>query len=380
MTPSRRKTKAAAAVSPLIPEATVPLIAPQKSKGPLATIENTLREEVIGQDQAVGSIVRALARAATGFRNKERPIATMFFSGPTGVGKTETARALAKAIHRDPKAWLKIDCSEFGESHTVSRLIGSPPGYVGSDLPVMLEKEVVEGREWNVIVFDEIEKAHPSLHNMLLQIMDEGTITLTRRTKNNDPRVSFTSTILIMTSNVGSRSVYKLLDDSQIGFKKHSGDWAEGIGQKIEHAVKKEMSELFSPEFRNRISDFVVFHPLGDEALHHVLEKILKQVSERFVGAGFAVTLTPKAKDLLIREGTSPELGARPLIHAVENHLEARIAELYAMGEIQAGDYIVADFDRMDKLVFRRAERVSITVQSDFSLIGQPKKEPVIPQ
>jgi len=356
--------------SPLIPPANVVISPPLTGRSPLTSIENILKDEVVGQDHAVKSIVQSLVRASTGFRNKGRPIATLFFSGPSGVGKTETARALAKAIHHDPKAWLKIDCSEFGEPHTVSRLIGSPPGYAGNDLPGLLDRSNVEARNWNVVVFDEIEKAHPALHNLLLQVMDEGTVTLTRRDEGGDGKVDFTSSIVIMTSNIGSRVVSRLLEDQQIGFKGTAQGKSEEVEQMIHSAVRREMEKIFSPEFRNRISDFVVFQPLGQEELFGVLNKHLKKSYERFSEKRFSVQVTSKMKEFLICENNNPEMGARPLLNRVDRYVDGKVAELYALGEIKMGDYIVADLDEHGEVMFRRAERVSVMVQADFKTLG----------
>ncbi len=341
--------------SGLIPNATVPLGTKRKRKHPLEFIQRTLKEQVVGQDQAVASITRALTRAAAGFRNKEKPIATFFFSGPSGVGKTQTVKALAEAIHNDPKAILRVDCSEFSEPHSVARLIGSPPGYVGSDLPVIFDKEEIEGREWSIILFDEVEKAHPALHNMLLHIMDEGRLTLSRKTHEAGAEVDFTSSIIIMTSNVGSREVSSILDTKGIGF---SGSRAAPTKSQVGDAVKREMEKTFTPEFRNRISDFVVFNPLDKKAMASVLDRVLDQSLARFANAGFAVKVPQKVKNFLLREGYDAELGARPLILEVERHIDAEVADLFSAGEIRPGDYVVVDVTRQGKTTFKRAERV----------------------
>jgi len=342
--------------SGLIPKATVPLGTKKKRKHPLEFIQRTLREQVIGQDEAVNAITRALTRAAAGFRNKEKPIATFFFSGPSGVGKTQAVKALAQSIHNDPKAILRIDCSEFSEPHSVARLIGSPPGYVGSDLPVILDKEEIEGREWSIILFDEVEKAHPALHNMLLHIMDEGRLTLARKTHDGDSDVDFTSSIIIMTSNVGSRQVSNLLDSKGIGFAECR---QVPTKERVDMAVKREMEKAFSPEFRNRITDFVVFNPLCEKTLAKILDGVLDQSLARFANAGFAVNVPPKVKRFLLKEGYDSELGARPLILTVERYIDAEIADLFSAGEIRPGDYVVANLNRdKTEVTFKRAERV----------------------
>jgi ATP-dependent Clp protease ATP-binding subunit ClpA len=341
--------------SGLIPKATVPLGTKKARKHPLEFIERTLREQVVGQDDAVTAITRALTRAAAGFRNKEKPIATLFFSGPSGVGKTQAVKALAQAIHNDPKAVLRVDCSEFSEPHAISRLIGSPPGYVGSDLPVIFDKEEIEGREWSIILFDEVEKAHPALHNMLLHIMDEGRVTLARKTHESSADVDFTSSIIVMTSNVGSRDVSSLLESKGIGF---SGTRPTPRKESVDQAVRREMEKAFSPEFRNRITDFVVFNPLDRPTQRQVLDLILDQSLARFASAGFAVQVQPRLKEFLLDEGYDAELGARPLILQVERHIDAEVAHLFSAGEIKPGDYVVADRDRRGRVTFKRAERV----------------------
>lgn len=188
-------------------EANIELKIPINATSPVDSIRNVLLQEVIGQPRAIDAVCRALLRSESGLRNPSRPIAVLFFAGPTGVGKTETVRALAKALHGDWREMIKIDCSEYSEPHSISRLVGSPPGYIGSDLPVVFSRELIEGKDRKIILFDEIEKAHWRLHNLLLQIMDEGRITLARRTKDDDGIIDMSQTIIVLTSNVGGTDI-----------------------------------------------------------------------------------------------------------------------------------------------------------------------------
>jgi ATP-dependent Clp protease ATP-binding subunit ClpA len=266
----------------------------------------------------------------------------MFFAGPTGVGKTETVRALAKALHGDWRAVLKIDCSEYSEPHAIARLIGAPPGYIGSDLPAIFQRENVEGVKNRLILFDEIEKAHFRLHNMLLQIMDEGRVTLARRTKEDEGSVSFEDCIIILTSNVGASDIDRILHAHRIGFRNEKKTAKLQTDQQVYVAAREAMKSIFSPEFRNRITEFIVFRALERESLYKILQKLLNISAERFANMGFKLNLTPEAADWLVDRGVSHELGVRPLVRAVEKYIDTKVAELHAYGLIKAGDLLEA--------------------------------------
>ncbi len=324
-------------------DAVIPVVIPPGARSPVDDIVAVLRKEVIGQERAIEAIARALLRSQEGFRTPGRPISTMFFAGPTGVGKTETVRALAKALHKDWRAILKIDCSEYSEPHAVARLIGAPPGYIGSDLPAIFAKENVEGVKNRLVLFDEIEKAHPRLHNILLQIMDEGRITLSRRTKDDDGIVSFEDCIIILTSNIGAFEIDQILHANRIGFRNEPPAVSEQTSQQIYVAAKEAMKQMFPPEFRNRITEFIVFRALKRESLYKILQKLLNISADRFASLGFQLTLSKEASDWLVDRGMDSELGVRPLVRAVEKYIDTKVAELHAYGLIKAGDVLVAN-------------------------------------
>ena len=326
------------------PEATVPVVIPPGARSPVDDIVEVLHREVIGQERAIEAIARTLLRSREGFRTQGRPISVMFFGGPTGVGKTETVRALAKAMHGDWRAVLKIDCSEYSEPHAIARLIGAPPGYIGSDLPAVFARENVEGVKNRLILFDEIEKAHFRLHNLLLQIMDEGRITLARRTKDDDGIVSFEDCIIIMTSNIGAHEIDEILHAHRIGFRNEpKAALSAQTDQQIYIAAKEAMKKMFVPEFRNRITEFIVFRALGRESLYRILQKLLNISAERFAALGFRLELTTEAADYLVDRGIDQELGVRPLVRAVEKYIDTKVAELHAYGLIREGDILEAD-------------------------------------
>jgi len=346
--------------SELIPRGEVVLKLPKDKSSPIKDIQEVLAQEVIGQERAITHISRALIRSRVGFRDPLRPIAVMFFAGPTGVGKTETARALAMALHGDPRKMIRVDCSEYSEPHSVSRLIGSPPGYVGSDLPVVFSKEAVESEPNTLILFDEIEKASFRLHHLLLQIMDEGRLTLARRTRDDDGIIDFTQCIIILTSNVGAAEIDATMREHRIGFI-HGDRNIDQTDQDIYETVKEATRKMFNPEFRNRITDFIVFRALTRESLYKILQKILNISAARFANLGFRLILSTEARDFLVDNGLSLELGVRPLIRAVEKYIDTRLAELVAYGEIIPGDIIEAVLEN-GEIVFKRAKRTKSQV------------------
>lgn len=341
-------------------DANIEIKIPANAVSPVDRIRRILEQEVIGQPRAIEAVCRALLRAESGLRNPARPIAVLFFAGPTGVGKTETVRALAKALHNDWREMIKIDCSEYSEPHAISRLVGSPPGYIGSDLPVIFSREAIEGIDKKIILFDEIEKAHWRLHNLLLQIMDEGRITLARRTKDDNGIIDMSHTIIILTSNVGGTDIEDVISNNRIGFKTGEKDPVK-TDQEVYLAAKQAMKRAFSPEFRNRITDFIVFRALPREALFKILEKLLRQTSSRLAALGVSVMLTDRAKSFLVDRGLDLELGVRPLVKKVEHYIESKIAEFASYKVIQPGDFIVADVATEDgqneHLIFKRAPR-----------------------
>jgi len=346
--------------------ATIPVEIPPGARSPVDDITEILRREVIGQERAIEAITRALLRSQEGFRTPGRPISTMFFAGPTGVGKTETVRALARALHNDWQAILKIDCSEYSEPHAVARLLGAPPGYIGSDLPAIFARENVEGVKNRLILFDEIEKAHHRLHHILLQIMDEGRITLSKRGKDDDGIVSFEDCIIVLTSNVGAHDIDKILHANRIGFRNEPASINSAqTDQQIYVAAKEAMKKMFAPEFRNRITEFIVFRALKRGSLYKILQKLLNISAERFASLGFSLTLSDEARDWLVDRGIDQELGVRPLVRAVEKYIDTKVAELHAYGQIQEGDVLVADVGNKDggesdedtEIVFLRAPR-----------------------
>lgn len=350
-------------------EASIPIVIPPGARSPVDDIIEVLHREVIGQDRAIDAIARALLRSREGFRTPGRPISTMFFAGPTGVGKTETVRALARALHKDWRAVLKVDCSEYSEPHAIARLIGAPPGYIGSDLPAIFAKENVEGVVNRLILFDEIEKAHFRLHNLLLQIMDEGRITLARRTKEDPGEVSFEDCIVVMTSNVGASDIDKILRQNRIGFRNTESGASLKTDQQIYVAAKEALKNIFSPEFRNRLTEFIVFRALDRPSLYLILQKLLNISAERFAGMGFKLKLSADVRDWLVDRGMDNELGVRPLVRAVEKYIDTKVAELHAYGLIHAGDLLEARIEETDQLASD-----GITQKSEIVFYRTPRR------
>lgn len=296
----------------------------------LLHLEDRLHMRLIGQENAVVAVADAIRRARAGLKDDKRPLGSFMFLGPTGVGKTELARALAEYLFDDEENMVRIDMSEYGERHTVSRLIGAPPGYIGFEEAGQLT-EAVRRRPYRVVLFDEIEKAHPDVFNVLLQLLDDG-----RLTDGKGRVVDFSNTIIILTSNLGTAEFNK----AGLGFL--SGQKAseeERQRQTVMEALKKS----FKPEFLNRIGDFIIFHPLGHEHLRQIVELMVDKVKARLEERLLNIELSDAAKDWLVEEGFDPIYGARPLLRAVERHVENEIAKRIIAGEYSEGDTVLVD-------------------------------------
>jgi ATP-dependent Clp protease ATP-binding subunit ClpB len=307
----------------------------------LVTMEERLRHRVVGQDEALERVANAIRRSRAGLSDPKRPIGSFIFLGPTGVGKTEVARALADFLFDDEHAMIRIDMSEYQEKHSVARLIGAPPGYVGYEEGGQLT-ELVRRRPYSVVLFDEIEKAHPDVFNVLLQIMDDG-----RLTDGKGRIVDFKNTIIIMTSNIGSAYLE-----------------AEGVrsDREFEEASKQVLEALhahFKPEFLNRVDDIIVFHPLGKEQLVRIIELRLEDVRRLLADRKISLELTDRAKELLFAQGYDPNFGARPLKRAIQKLVQDPLALKILDGEILNGDHLIVDADqRLGKMTFEISKRV----------------------
>ena len=293
----------------------------------LKHLEETLHKRVIGQNEAVEAVSKAIRRGRVGLKDPNRPIGSFLFLGPTGVGKTELSKALAEALFGNEDAMIRVDMSEYMEPHSVAKLIGSPPGYVGYDEGGQLT-EKIRRKPYSVILFDEIEKAHPDVMNMLLQILDDG-----RLTDAQGRTVNFKNTVIIMTSNVGARMI---TDKNVLGFSQ-GADKKEGQEKEYEDIKKDVMAELkkqFRPEFINRIDDIIVFHKLTDEDIRKIIEIMLKQVQNRLKEQEYNVEIDSSVKDLVAKKGVDANYGARPLKRAIQSNVEDKIAEAILDGKI----------------------------------------------
>ena len=299
----------------------------------LISMEERLRERVVGQDEAIAAVANAVRAARAGLQDPNRPLGSFLFLGPTGVGKTETARALAEFLFDDEQAMIRIDMSEYQEKHTVSRLIGAPPGYVGYEEAGQLT-EAVRRRPYSVVLFDEVEKAHPEVLNVLLQLLDDG-----RLTDAQGRTVNFQNTIVIMTSNLGSQWI------TEQGLS-----WDE-----IQRRVTEAVQTHFRPELINRIDDIVIFRPLGLEEIKQIVDIQLNGLRERLFERKIKLELTSAAKEILSREGFDPVYGARPLKRAIQRAIVQPLAVQLLRGDFNDGDTVVADVQD-GKIVFRRQE------------------------
>ncbi len=301
----------------------------------LLALEDELHKRVVGQDEAVTAVAEAVIRARSGLKDPNRPIGSFIFLGPTGVGKTEVARALAEYLFDDERAMIRIDMSEYQEKHTVARLVGAPPGYVGYEEGGQLT-EAVRRRPYSVVLFDEIEKAHSDVFNVLLQILDDG-----RLTDGQGRTVDFKNTIIVMTSNIGS---HRILD--------YRGSFAGTDYERMKEAVTEELRRHFRPEFLNRVDDIIVFHSLTEEHLKRIVEIQLSALRKRLAERRIELELTDAARTRLVRSGYDPQYGARPLKRAIQREVETPLARKILAGEIRDGQHVMVDVDSSGSLRF----------------------------
>ncbi len=311
----------------------------------LLNMEDTLHKRLIGQDEAVKAVSRAIRRARVGLKNPNRPIASFIFSGPTGVGKTELTKALASYFFGSEEAMIRLDMSEFMERHTVSKLIGSPPGYVGFNEGGQLT-EAVRRRPYTVVLFDEVEKAHPDVFNLLLQLLEEG-----RLTDSKGRTVDFKNTLLIMTSNIGSKVIEK--GGGGLGFEFSGESIEDSQYNRIKSLVNEELKQYFRPEFLNRLDEIIVFRQLTKNEVKDIAEIMLREVFSRLSEKGIKLSVTDSFKERLVEEGYNPSYGARPLRRAVMRLLEDSLAEEVLSGRIKDGDIALVDIDENKKVTVK---------------------------
>ncbi|HEX5750230.1 MAG TPA: ATP-dependent Clp protease ATP-binding subunit [Archangium sp.] len=308
----------------------------QEESQRLLEMEQSLRQRVVGQEEALRAISEAVRRARAGLKDPGRPIGSFIFLGPTGVGKTETARALADYLFNDESAMLRFDMSEYMERHTVSRLVGAPPGYVGYEEAGRLT-ESVRRRPYSVLLFDEIEKAHPDVFNLLLQILDDG-----RLTDSHGRTVDFKNTVILMTSNLGAEQLG--LRKGALGFQRPSEGGVSLEDERVASTVMDALRQHFRPEFLNRIDEIIVFHALDREQLNRIVDAMLASTRRKLHGQNILLEVREAAKDELARRGFDPKFGARPLRRVIQRELETELSRMLLRGAVHEGDRLVVDF------------------------------------
>ena len=311
-------------------------------KEKLADMEEKLAERVIGQEEAIEAVSNAIRRSRAGVSDKNKPIGSFLFLGPTGVGKTELSKTLAEFLFDDEEAMVRVDMSEYMEKHSVSKLVGSPPGYVGHDQGGQLA-EKIRKRPYSVILFDEVEKAHPDVFNTMLQILDDGHITDSKGRK-----VNFKNTVIIMTSNIGSEKIMNLGTKGEFGFESGEDKTLEKQEDKIRTQVMEELKDNFRPEFLNRIDERIIFHPLSEENLREIVDLQLNEVEHRLEEERIGLEVTAEAKDYLSEEGYDPNLGARPLQRVIQKQVLDKIAIDIIEEKINERDTALVDVDESE--------------------------------
>ena len=319
----------------------------------LLQMETSLRRRVVGQEEAVHAVSNAIRRSRVGLGDPNRPIGSFLFLGPTGVGKTELCRALAEALFGDEKALIRVDMSEYMERHSVSRLIGSPPGYIGHEEGGQLT-EKVRRKPYSVVLFDEIEKAHEDVFNLLLQVMEDGQLTDSLGRK-----VNFRNAVVVMTSNVGAKAI----TDSRrsLGFTQQTGEGTGRTDAEIRSMVMSDLKKTFRPEFLNRVDDIIVFHKLTRANIRQIAQKLLGTVNTRMERAGVELQVPDAALDALSATGYDPVYGARPLRRAIQSTIADQAAGMLLDGTLRQGDVVTAEV-RDGKIVLTKTrERGTIT-------------------
>lgn len=318
----------------------------EKENERLLRLESILHQRVVGQDEAVSTVAKAIKRGRVGLKDPVRPVGSFLFLGPTGVGKTELSKALAEALFGSEDALIRVDMSEFMESHSVSKMIGSPPGYVGFENGGQLS-EKVRRHPYSVVLFDEIEKAHPDVFNVLLQVLDDGRITDSKGRK-----VSFSNTVIIMTSNAGAQ---KIVEPKKLGFG--AADDAEQDYKKMKSDVMDEVKRIFKPEFINRIDDIIVFRQLDENNMEEIVDLLSKRFIERAkTELDIRVRITPKAKAFIVKKGADKKYGARPLRRMIQSEIEDPLSEEILTGRIKSGDSVSVGTDN-NKVIFKKTNK-----------------------
>ena len=317
----------------------------------LLHMEDEIHKRIIGQEDAIAALSKSIRRTRAGLKDPKRPGGSFIFAGPSGVGKTELSKALSEFLFGDEHALIQLDMSEFSEKHTVSRLFGSPPGYVGYEEGGQLT-EKVRRRPFSVVLFDEVEKAHPDIFNSLLQVLEDG-----RLTDAQGRVVDFKNTVIIMTTNLGTRDISK---GQGLGFS--SGSAADGDYDRMKAKVIEELKQHFRPEFLNRVDDVIVFHQLTQEEIVRIVDLMISQVDIRLHDKDMGLELTQAAKELLAQHGFDPVLGARPLRRTIQREIEDTLSEKILFGELKAGEIVVVDVEGEGR-------------EADFTFVGSPKSE-----